>query len=80
MSTRLAPPGRPRRTRDERVVRLRSSMPLRLVTLRHEIPKIPQHESMTTPKVVVEPVQPSPAAEPAADDETPAGKGGDARW
>jgi hypothetical protein len=65
-------PGARRRRpmRSERMVGLRSAMPLGLVTLRHDIPEL----KTTTPKVD------SPVRTERADAETPARKGGEAQW
>jgi hypothetical protein len=58
--------------RSERMVGLRSAMPLGLVTLRHDVPEYINSENLkeATPKV--------DPAERAA--ETPARKGGEAQW
>ncbi len=57
--------------RSERMVGLRSAMPLGLVTLRHDVP---EYIKETTPKV-----DPAERAERSAA-ETPARKGGEAQW
>jgi hypothetical protein len=63
--------GRRRRPmRSERMVGLRSAMPLGLVTLRHDVPEI----RTTTPKVD------SAVRSERSDAETPARKGGEAQW
>jgi hypothetical protein len=84
VSTRLAAPKQPaanarrrRTTRNAQIVILRSTLPVQLVTLRHEVP---QHISGATPKVVAEPAGDSDVAAPVAGGETAAGKGGAARW
>jgi hypothetical protein len=59
--------GRRRPMRSERMVSLRSSLPVGLVTLRHDVP---EYLEETTPKV--------DPAERAA--ETPVRKGGEAQW
>ncbi len=63
--------GRRRPMRSERMVSLRSTMPIGLVTLRHDIP---EHIKEATPKV--------DSAERAehAGVETPVRKGGEAQW
>jgi hypothetical protein len=72
--------GRRRRPmRSERLVGLRSAMPLGLVTLRHDIPErlrpeVPEHAEESTPKV-----DPPVRTERAGVD-TPARKGGEAQW
>jgi hypothetical protein len=62
---------RTRPMRSERMVGLRSAMPLGLVTLRHDVP---EYIKETTPKV-----DPAERAERSAA-ETPARKGGEAQW
>jgi hypothetical protein len=57
--------------RSERMVGLRSAMPLGLVTLRHDVP---EYIKETTPKV-----DPAERAERSVA-ETPARKGGEAQW
>jgi len=57
--------------RSERMVGLRSAMPLGLVTLRHDVPG---YIKETTPKV-----DPAERAERSVA-ETPARKGGEAQW
>jgi hypothetical protein len=66
------PGGRRRRPmRSERMVGLRSAMPLGLVTLRHDVP---EYLTEATPKVdTAERVE-------RAGIETPARKGGEAQW
>lgn len=67
-----APAGRRTRPmRSERMVGLRSAMPLGLVTLRHDVP---EYIKETTPKV-----DPAERAERSVA-ETPARKGGEAQW
>lgn len=65
--------------RSERMVSLRSTMPLGLVTLRHDIPErlrpeVPEYIKEATPKV--------DGAEPAERSgvDTPVRKGGEAQW
>ena len=67
---------RRRPMRNERMVSLRSTMPLGLVTLRHDVPEYIKTVQIndTTPKV-----DPAERAERAAV-ETPARKGGEAQW
>jgi len=65
--------------RNERLVSLRSAMPVGLVTLRHDIPErlrpeAPEHVKETTPKV-----ESAPRTERAVVD-TPVRKGGEAQW
>jgi hypothetical protein len=63
---------RRRRTRNARMVTLRSSLPTGLVTLRHDIPEyLPEFLEETTPKV-------EDAEREILD--TPVGKGGEAQW
>jgi hypothetical protein len=62
---------RTRPMRSERMVGLRSAMPLGLVTLRHDVP---EYIKETTPKV-----DPAERAERSVA-ETPARKGGEAQW
>jgi hypothetical protein len=71
--------GRRRPMRSERMVSLRSTMPIGLVTLRHDIPErlrpeVPEYIKEATPKV--------DSAERAehAGVETPVRKGGEAQW
>jgi hypothetical protein len=77
----VALPGvRRRPMRSERMVGLRSAMPLGLVTLRHDIPErlrpeaASEHTTEATPKV-----DPAERAERVVV-ETPARKGGEAQW
>jgi hypothetical protein len=67
--------------RSERMVALRSTMPVGLVTLRHEVPKRineneyqheTEHVKETTPKV--------DSAQRAEHVDTPVRKGGEAQW
>jgi hypothetical protein len=58
--------------RSERMVGLRSAMPLGLVTLRHDVPEYIKETA--TPKV-----DPAERAERSVA-ETPARKGGEAQW
>jgi hypothetical protein len=69
----IAAPGTRRRRpmRSERMVGLRSAMPLGLVTLRHDIP---EYLEATTPKVD------APVRTERASVDTPARKGGEAQW
>jgi len=64
-------PRRSRPMRSQRMVGLRSAMPLGLVTLRHDVP---EYIKETTPKV-----DPAERAERTAA-ETPVRKGGEAQW
>jgi hypothetical protein len=73
------PGARRRPMRSERMVGLRSAMPLGLVTLRHDIPErlrpeASEHTTEATPKV-----DPAERAERVVV-ETPARKGGEAQW
>jgi hypothetical protein len=70
---------RRRPMRSERMVGLRSAMPLGLVTLRHDIPErlrpeVPESDQEATPKV-----DPAERAERSVA-ETPARKGVEAQW
>jgi hypothetical protein len=78
--TPVVPGARRRPMRSERMVGLRSAMPLGLVTLRHDVPEYIRTEipgktpSTTTPKVD------TAARSERAAVETPARKGGEAQW
>ena len=79
VKTGTARGARTRPMRSERMVGLRSAMPLGLVTLRHDIPErlrreVPEYLEETTPKV-----DPAERAERSAA-ETPVRKGGEAQW
>jgi hypothetical protein len=67
--------------RTERLVSLRSAMPVGLVTLRHDIPEyLPEALAELTPKESTPKVDPTlRAGEPAREVETAARKGGEAR-
>ena len=72
----VAVPGARRRPmRSERLVGLRSAMPLGLLTLRHDVPEHINSVERTTPKVGE-----SVRTERADAAETPARKGGEAQW
>jgi len=78
-SSGVATPGsrRTRPMRSERMVGLRSAMPLGLVTLRHDVPEYIKTDLIkdATPKV-----DPAERADERSVAETPARKGGEAQW
>ena len=74
MTTRVVTPGRSMRT--ERMVMLRSSMPVQLVTLRHSVPLHLSDADLAD----LAPFADDYTTTPEVDEvETAAGKGGDAR-
>jgi hypothetical protein len=72
--------GRRRPMRNERLVGLRSAMPLGLVTLRHDVPEYIGAEFPTEfPRTTTPKVDNAARSERGAV-ETPARKGGEAQW
>ena len=78
-SAGTATPGARRRRpmRSERMVGLRSAMPLGLVTLRHDVPEYITSEYLTAENLTEATPKVDPAERAA---ETPARKGGEAQW